>query len=212
VDVLKFIGEHKIVAIARRIDTERLVDAVAAMREGGVKTFEITFDQASSSLETTARSIALLKERYGDTVALGAGTVLNTDQLNAAADSGAQFILAPNTNVSLIEAAKKRGLVAIPGAFTPSEIVTAWEAGADIVKLFPAATFGIPYLKAIRGPINHIPLMAVGGIDETNIKVFLENGCMSGGIGSNLFRADLINGGKWDELSNLSRMFVEAAL
>ncbi|MCK9547580.1 MAG: bifunctional 4-hydroxy-2-oxoglutarate aldolase/2-dehydro-3-deoxy-phosphogluconate aldolase [Sphaerochaeta sp.] len=211
-DVLKFIGEHKIVAIARRIDTERLVDAVAAMREGGVKTFEITFDQASSSLETTARSIALLKERYGDTVALGAGTVLNTDQLNAAADSGAQFILAPNTNVSLIEAAKKRGLVAIPGAFTPSEIVTAWEAGADIVKLFPAATFGIPYLKAIRGPINHIPLMAVGGIDETNIKVFLENGCMSGGIGSNLFRADLINGGKWDELSNLSRMFVEAAL
>ena len=210
-DVLKFIGEHKIVAIARRIDTERLVDAVAAMREGGVKTFEITFDQASSSLETTARSIALLKERYGDTVALGAGTVLNTDQLNAAADSGAQFILAPNTNVALIEAAKKRGLVAIPGAFTPSEIVTAWEAGADIVKLFPAATFGIPYLKAIRGPINHIPLMAVGGIDETNIKVFLENGCMSGGIGSNLFRADLINGGKWDELSNLSRMFVEAA-
>ncbi len=210
-DVLKFIGEHKIVAIARRIDSGRLVDAVAAMIEGGVKTFEITFDQASSSLDATARSIALLKHRYGDSIALGAGTVLNDEQLNVAADSGAQFVLAPNTNVALIKAAKKKGLVAIPGAFTPSEIVTAWEAGADIVKLFPAATFGIPYLKAIRGPINHIPLMAVGGIDETNIKLFLENGCMSGGIGSNLFRSDLIHAGKWDELSKLSRMFVEAA-
>ena len=174
-DVLKFIGEHKIVAIARRIDSGRLVDAVAAMIEGGVKTFEITFDQASSSLDATARSIALLKHRYGDSIALGAGTVLNDEQLNVAADSGAQFVLAPNTNVALIKAAKKKGLVAIPGAFTPSEIVTAWEAGAGIVKLFPTATFGIP-LKAIRGPINHIPLMAVGGIDETTSSCFLENG------------------------------------
>ncbi|MFA5546888.1 MAG: bifunctional 4-hydroxy-2-oxoglutarate aldolase/2-dehydro-3-deoxy-phosphogluconate aldolase, partial [Sphaerochaetaceae bacterium] len=188
-----------------------MLGAASALYQGGIRILEITFDQGSSRcIEDTVETITSLKTLFGNDMLIGAGTVITTEQVKAASGAGADFILAPNTDREVIELAKSMNLVAIPGAFTPSEIMTAWNAGADIVKLFPAANLGIPYIKAIRGPINHVPLMAVGGVDETNIKAFLDNGYMSCGIGSNIVRNDLIRAGRFKELAELAETFVKA--
>lgn len=208
---VEFIREHKIVAIARKIPVKHMLGAASALYQGGIRILEITFDQGSSRcIEDTVETITSLKTLFGNDMLIGAGTVITLEQVQAASGAGADFILAPNTDREVIELAKSMNLVAIPGAFTPSEIMTAWNAGADIVKLFPAANLGIPYIKAIRGPINHVPLMAVGGVDETNIKAFLDNGYMSCGIGSNIVRNDLIRAGRFKELAELAETFVKA--
>jgi 2-dehydro-3-deoxyphosphogluconate aldolase / (4S)-4-hydroxy-2-oxoglutarate aldolase len=208
---VEFIKEHKIVAIARKVEPTQMLDMASALYEGGVKILEITFDQASPTcIEDAMKSIKLLKTTRGKDMLIGAGTVVTLEQVKAASTAGADFILAPNTDIQVITLAKSLGMVTIPGAFTPSEIMDAWNAGAEIVKLFPAANLGIPYIKAICGPISHVPLMAVGGVDETNIKAFLDNGYMSCGIGSNLVRRDLINAGKFKELASIANMFVSA--
>lgn len=211
-NILEFIDQHKIIAIARKIAPMSMLKTAKALLEGGVRLVEITFDQSSDHcIEDTVASIGMLKQSLGNNLAVGAGTVVTVDQVKAAAEAGADFILAPNTDVEIIRLGKELGMVVIPGASTPTEILSAWKTGADIVKLFPAANLGIPYIKAIRAPISQVPLMAVGGIDETNVKAFLDNGCMSCGIGSNIVRHDLIKAGKFDELVAVARTFVRAA-
>ena len=211
-DIVSFIRENKIVAIARRVDPARIVEMAKALEKGGIKLLEITFDQSSPRcIEDTAESISAVKSALGDRMCVGAGTVITTEQAEAACSAGADFALAPDTNVSVIRRVKELGMISVPGAFTPTEILTAWNAGADIVKLFPAGNLGLPYLKAIRGPISHVPLMAVGGVDENNAESFLRGGFCSCGIGSNLVRNDLINAGKYDELTHLAEKYAAIA-
>jgi len=209
--VLEGIISSKLVAIARNVPTDLIAATAKAIHAGGFGIMEITFNQASpTGLSDTATSIALVREAMGPAMLVGAGTVITKEQVHTARDAGAQFCLAPNTDIAIIKEILDAGMLAIPGALTPTEIVAAYQAGASIVKLFPAGNFGLSYVKAIRGPINHIPLMAVGGIDETNVAQFLDNGFCSAGIGSNVVKNSLIKERNFVELTNVARKFSDA--
>ncbi len=210
-DALTFIKEHRLVSISRQVYRQKLLEAARRILKSGIHCLEITFDQASStSLQDTPDSIALIKQELGDEICVGAGTVMTIKQAKAARAAGADFALAPNVDVDVIHAIKTLDMVAVPGAFTPSEIATAYNAGADIVKVFPIGNLGVDYLKAIRGPINHIPLMAVGGVSASNIKSFLDNGCCSAGVGSNIINKKRAQAGAFDEIEQAAFEFVQA--
>lgn len=208
-DVVNFIKEKRLVAISRGVYGDLLLEAVQAAHEGGIRLLEITFDQSSpTALQDTPQSITKVKAALGDKMCVGAGTVMTVEQARAAKDAGADFALAPNTDVAVIHEMKRLGLVAIPGAFTPSEIATAYNEGADIVKLFPASILGLEYVKAFRAPINHIPLMAVGGVSVDNVKSFLDNGFCSAGIGSHIINAKALKEGKIEAVKEAAQRFV----
>ena len=210
-DALTFIKEHRLVSISRQVYRQELLEAAKRILKSGIHCLEITFDQASpTSLHDTPDSIALIKQELGDEICVGAGTVMTIEQAKAARTAGADFALAPNVDVDVIHAIKTLDMVAVPGAFTPSEIATAYNAGADIVKVFPIGNLGVDYLKAIRGPINHIPLMAVGGVSASNIKSFLDNGCCSAGVGSNIINKKRAQAGAFDEIEQAAFEFVQA--
>lgn len=210
-DTFNFIKEHRIVSISRQVYGEDLLESARRLIKSGICLLEITFDQANPDcLKDTPASIALIKKELGDRICVGAGTVMTKVQAQAAHDAGADFALAPNVDIEVIHEIKKLNMIAVPGAFTPSEIATAYNEGADIVKLFPASALGIDYLKAIRGPINHIPLMAVGGVSEQNIKAFLDNGCCSAGIGSNIINKKRAQAKAFDEIEAAAAGFVKA--
>ncbi len=210
-DALNFIKEHRLVSISRQVYGQDLLEAAKRILKSGIHCLEITFDQASKDcLKDTPASIALIKKELGDQICVGAGTVMTVDQAKAARDAGADFALAPNVDIAVIHAIKTLNMIAVPGAFTPSEIATAYNEGADIVKVFPAGILGIDYLKAARGPINHIPLMAVGGVSAQNVKAFLDNGCCSAGIGSNIINKKRAAAGAFDEIEHAAAEFVKA--
>ena len=208
--VKEWIYEHKIVAIARRVKPEDMVNTAKALYEGGIRSLEITFDQASKTcIADTAASISQVKEALGDKMCVGAGTVMTVEQAEAAKEAGADFALAPDTNVDVIRKINELGMVSVPGALSPTEIATAYHAGATIVKLFPADTLGLSYVKAVRGPISHVPLMAVGGVSLDNFKDFLESGFTSVGIGSNIVRNDLIEKGEFEKIRELAKVYTD---
>ena len=210
-DALNFIKEHRLVSISRQVYRQELLEAAKRILKSGIHCLEITFDQASATnLIDTPESIALIKQELGDEICVGAGTVMTVEQAKAARAAGADFALAPNVDVDVIRAIKTLDMVAVPGAFTPSEIATAYNAGADIVKVFPIGNLGVDYLKAVRGPINHIPLMAVGGVSAANIKSFLDNGCCSAGVGSNIINKKRAQAGAFDEIEQAAAEFVKA--
>ena len=200
-DVLKFIKENRLVSISRQVYGDDLLKSAEAIVDSGIKLLEITFDQADENcLKLTGDSISLVKKTLGDKICVGAGTVMTLEQARAAKDAGADFALAPNVDFEVIHEMKRLGLIAVPGAFTPSEIAAAYKEGADIVKVFPADSLGVNYIKAVRGPINHIPLMAVGGVSAQNVKSFLDCGCTSAGIGSNIINKKRAKAGQFDEI------------
>lgn len=209
-NILKAVETHKIISILRKVAPEQVVDTVKALYEGGIRILEITFDQGSKTcIEDTARSIRLVREAFGPELLVGAGTVLTTDQVKAAGAAGATFLLAPSVNLAVIAAAVDRGLEMIPGAFTPTEVVGAYEAGAAMVKLFPAGALGTSYLRAIGAPIGHVPLLAVGGVDENNFRDYLAAGVLGVGIGQGIANNALIKAGRFGELTALARRYTD---
>lgn len=204
----RMIDEHKIVAIVRGISSDKILDTVKALYEGGIRCCEVTFDHSSKEkMDDTVKSIKLLRKEFEGRAAIGAGTVVCEDDVILARDAGASFMISPNTNEGVIRLTKRLGLISIPGAFTPSEIVAAYEAGADMVKVFPASNLGIPYIKAIRGPLGYIPMTAVGGVNAENMNDFLKAGCCGVGIGGNLVNKKLIEEGRFDEITKLAREY-----
>lgn len=210
--IVKKIQEEKIIAILRGIPLEDIGATAEALYEGGIRLLEITFNQNSENrLKETAKAISLVKKMYGESMQIGAGTVLSREEVNVAVDAGAGFILSPNVDEEVICYGCDRGMEMIPGAMTPSEVMTAYNAGAPIVKLFPAGNLGEPYCKAIFGPINQVPMIAVGGIDLGNLESFLKLGFVGAGIGSNLTPNNLIHNGRFSELKELASAYVAAA-
>ena len=210
--ILEAMKQYRITAILRGIDREHLEPVVEALYAGGIRLLEITFNQGSATrLEDTAAAIARVKEIYGDRLRVGAGTVMSVEEVAAAHRAGAEFILAPNVDEMVIRAAVDRGLCAIPGAMTPTEIAGAYNAGAQIIKLFPAGNLGLGYCKAVMAPLNHIPMIAVGGVDQHNLPSFLKAGFLGAGIGSNLTDRRLIQAGDYQGLKALAEEFVAAA-
>jgi 2-dehydro-3-deoxyphosphogluconate aldolase/(4S)-4-hydroxy-2-oxoglutarate aldolase len=209
IEIIQRVQKEKIVAIARRVPADRIAAAAEALYEGGIRLMEITFDQADPEcLRLTPRMISEVRARFSDML-VGAGTVISRDQARAAAEAGAKFVLAPNVDGDVIDECLKRGICAIPGALTPTEIVQAHKLGAAMVKLFPAGNLGCGYIKAVRGPISHIPLMAVGGVDRGNLADFFNAGIQAVGIGSNIVDNKLIAQGRYDELAALAADYIQ---
>lgn len=211
-NILDCIKQHKLVAISRGVYGTVLLEAARSVLAGGISLLEITFDQADpEGLARTSAAIALVKQQLGSRIGVGAGTVMSVEQARAARDAGADFALAPNVDLKVIHALKQLGMVAVPGAMTPSEIALAWNEGADLVKVFPAGVLGTAFIRAVRGPLNHIPLMAVGGINTDNVREFLEAGCCSAGIGSSIINRKRADAGDFDGISKIAAAFVKAS-
>lgn len=209
-NIVDWIAKYKIVAIARGVSPKKIVKTAEALYEGGIRTLEITFDQASEHcISDTKESIKAVKKSLGNKMCVGAGTVMTCEQAIAAKEAGADFALAPDTNGNVIRKVKELEMVSVPGALSPTEIAEAYRNGGDIVKVFPASLLGTGYIKAVRGPINYIPLMAVGGVNLENVKSFLESGFMSVGIGSNIVNNSLVESGEYDKITETARQYVE---
>lgn len=183
------IRNHRLIAVLRRIDPRpALLALVDELAEAGVRVIEITLD-APSGTDDLAAVRAHLAVRGDATYVVGAGTVLRLEQLDAARDAGADFIVAPILDLALVRAALDIGMPVIPAGLTPTEIVAAWSAGATFVKVFPASAVGSAFVKELRGPLPEIDLVPTGGVDGTNAAAFLAAGAAAVGIGGALVRA-----------------------
>ena len=210
-EVKSLLLDKKLVVIFRRIPVEQIGRVSEALVRGGVKLLEVTFDQQSQDPAADyARSIEQVRHAVGDALCLGAGTVLSCGQVRTAREAGAEFILSPNTDIDVIRLTRQLGMVSVPGAMTPSEIVTAWNAGADIVKLFPADDLGYHYIWNIRGPLPHIPLLATGGVNPETSPQFLAQGVSAVGTGVSIVDRQLLAAGDYDGIEALARAHVDA--
>lgn len=208
---LDTILETKVIAIVRGIGGEHICALAEAIRAGGLKCLEVTFDHsAAGGAEETLRSIRLLRKTLGEAMSIGAGTVMTAEEVRRAAEAGAGYIISPNVDEAVIRETKRLGLVSIPGAMTPTEAAAAWNLGADLVKLFPAGVLGVDYIKALKAPLRHIPVTAVGGVTPQNAGAFLAAGCAGVGAGGNLVSRRLVAEGRLDEITRTARAYVEA--
>lgn len=211
-EVIKEIEEKKIMVVVRGIYDEELLKLAEALQKGGIKCFEITYDQAdSNTLQRIKKNIQMLEERFQEKLLLGVGTVLTPSQVRNAKEAGAKFIVSPNFNESVVKTTLDEGLVSIPGCMTPSEICAADEAGADFIKLFPAGTLGIKYCKDIYAPLHHVRYLATVGITEETFSQYLDIGFVGAGISSQLIDKKVRDAGNYDELTNRAKRFVEIA-
>ena len=196
--------EHKIVAIVRGMPPKDIVDIASALYNGGVRILEITLNSRDA-----LPLIEQLSHEFRGKMLIGAGTVLNTKDASNAITAGAAFLISPSLDIAVIKAAKNAGVVSIPGAFTPTEILSAYNNGADIVKVFPALS--VDYIKNILAPLNHIPVMPTGGVDAFNIKAFAATGAVAFGIGSALVKnSSIINDIYLQELTVKAEKLINA--
>lgn len=208
-EIIKSVYEVRIIAIIRGFQPEICLKLAEAYAEGGIKMVEVTFNQKNpASWSDTAAAIKAIRERFAGAVHVGAGTVLTSEQLTMMQDAGGEYMITPNVNVELIRDCVSRGLVAMPGALTPSEAVTAFDAGASFVKIFPAGSLGPGYVKAVMAPLAHIPFLAVGGISPANVGDFMKAGCVGAGVGGNLTNKEWIAAGAWDKIAAVARELI----
>lgn len=194
-----------LVAIIRSPSGDQLVEAAEALLAGGIDVVEITF--------TVPRALAVLeavRHRLGDKVLLGAGTVLDPETARAALLAGAEFIVTPTVNTRVIELCRRYDKLVMPGGFTPTEILTAWEAGADIVKVFPAEIGGPAHLRAIRGPLPQIRLLPTGGVTLQTLPEFVSAGACAVGLGTALVEKAALENRDFARISERARQFVSA--
>ena len=204
---LERILETKIIAIVRGIPSGKIAALAQALAEGGVSCIEVTFDQTNP--EETLTSLRTIKSELGDRICLGAGTVMTVEQVRQAAEAGAEYMISPNVDEAVIRATKALGKVSIPGAMTPTETAFAYQCGADIVKLFPAGLLGPAYIKAVKAPLKHIPVSAVGNITIENCADFIQAGAVGVGVGGNLVSALLVNEGCFSQITATARAYRE---
>jgi 2-dehydro-3-deoxyphosphogluconate aldolase / (4S)-4-hydroxy-2-oxoglutarate aldolase len=193
-----------IVAVLRAPSGELLADVAAALLAGGVEAIEVTF-----TVPKAAQVLEQVTDRLGDKIVLGAGTVLDTETARTAILAGAQFIISPTVNLDVIRLCRRYSKLAIPGALTPTEILSAWDAGADIVKVFPSELTGPGYLKAIHGPLPQVRLMPTGGVNLNTAADFLKAGACALGIGGSLVEPQAIAARDFDRITQLARQYVE---
>lgn len=203
-DPLQRVLDRVIVAIIRSDSPEKLLDVAEALLTGGVEVMEVTF-----TVPRADRVLEQVAAKLGQRVLLGAGTVLDTETARIALLSGAEFIVSPGTNPAVIELCRRYGKLAMPGALTPTEVIAAWQAGADIVKIFPSEITGPKYLKALHAPLPQIRLMPTGGVNLQTATEFLDAGACALGIGSQLVDARAVAAGDLKKIESLARQYVE---
>ena len=209
--VLERIKDEKLVAILRGVPMERIDGVVSALVRGGVRILEFTFDHAEPDcVKANAEKIRRTVEKFGDQVLVGCGTTLTVEEVEAAHEAGSCLMISPNVNEAVIRRARELDMVAMPGALTPTEIVAAYDMGADIVKLFPAGELGLGYIKAVRGPLRHIPMSAVGGVKPENVSDYLDAGVCGFGVGGPLVLAKAVKSGDDAAIEERARAFTDA--
>ncbi|MBM7573586.1 bifunctional 4-hydroxy-2-oxoglutarate aldolase/2-dehydro-3-deoxy-phosphogluconate aldolase [Aquibacillus albus] len=205
-NLLQQIEENGIVAVIRGAKPENILPIARALKSGGVKTLEITVEtpKVTSLIEQVV-------EEMGDEVIVGAGTVLDSETARATIMAGAKFVFSPTVKPETIQMAKRYGVISIPGALTPTEILTAYENGADLIKVFPANVFGPSYLKDIHGPMPQIPLMPTGGLTVDNVGDYIKTGAVAAGIGSSLVNTKkTMDEAYFKELEEKAKAFTDA--
>ena len=209
--IINSVLENKIIVIVRGVARDKLIPLAQAMYEGGIRLLEITFSaDGSTSDEVTGDNIKMLVNHFGDRLHVGAGTVLTEKQVELVKEAGGKFIISPDTNERVIKRTRELSLVSMPGALTPTEIMVAHTAGADFVKLFPISSLGAEYVKAVKAPLSHVKLLAVGGIHDKNMAEYIKAGVCGFGIGSNITDKALINAGEFEKITALARKYVNA--
>jgi 2-dehydro-3-deoxyphosphogluconate aldolase/(4S)-4-hydroxy-2-oxoglutarate aldolase len=201
-DQLRRVFYCGIVAVVRSRDSQQLVEVARALAEGGVSVVEITMS-VPDALDVLRR----VRQSLGDRLLLGAGTILDAETARAALLAGAEYIVAPTLNLDVVRLCQRYDKLVMPGAFTPTEILTAWEAGADIVKVFPADVVGPAFFKALRGPLPQIRLMPTGGVDLSTAAAFLEAGACCLGVGGQLVEPKAVAEGNFDRIRDLARQY-----
>lgn len=210
--ILEQIKRDKIITILRGIHRDQILPLCNALNDGGITMIEVTFNQSSpTGVEDTCQAIKTIAENLGDRVRVGAGTVMTIEQVERAIEAGAEYLISPHYSEDLVKRTVELGVTSLPGVLTPSEIVAAYEAGASAVKIFPINQMGGPaYLKDVMAPISHIPMLAVGQVNLENIKDYIDAGVLGVGLGSNIANRALIKAGKYDELRELAKTYVDA--
>lgn len=202
--LLEKLVEGGVIAVVRRVPTEKIDRVAESLVRGGVTALEITVDSedAFSSIERLSRQLK------GDAI-VGAGTVIDAESAAMAIQSGADFLFSPSLHQDVIRVAARYGKICVPGVLTPTEMITAMEWGADLVKLFPAASFGPAYLHAVKAPFPHIPIIPTGGIDEHNAAAFIQAGAAALGIGGTLVDRKSIEAGDFASVEKAAQTYVE---
>lgn len=210
--VIQKVLDKKIIAIIRGMEPEVCLKLAEAYYAGGIELIEVTFNQAKpEEFQKTTDAIRAIREKFEGKVMVGAGTVITQEQLQMAAQAGAQYIISPNCDVEIIKKTVELGLVSMPGVMTPSEAVAAYQAGASFVKVFPIGDLGASYLKAMRAPLSHIPFLAVGGVNPDNVAEFMRAGAVGAGVGGNLTNKDWIAAGEYDRITETAAALVRNA-
>ena len=202
--ILDQIIDCGVVAVLRADSPTQLMDVSKALREGGVVAIEVTM--------TVPGALKVIEEasaKMEDTI-VGVGSVLDPETARAAILAGAEYVVGPSLNLGVIEIAKRYGKVVMPGAFTPTEVVTAWSAGADVVKIFPAGVGGPSYFKDIKGPLPQVRLMPTGGVDAKTTPEFIKAGACAVGAGSAMVDKKAVADKDWAKLTATAKSFVDA--
>jgi 2-dehydro-3-deoxyphosphogluconate aldolase / (4S)-4-hydroxy-2-oxoglutarate aldolase len=202
IERIEAIGVVPVIRASSADEAARVIDAIA---EGGIDVFEITM--------TVPGAVGLIQDigtKYGDSAVVGAGTVMDPETAERCIDAGAQFVISPSLNLDTIAACRAQGIAVMPGALTPTEIVTAWNAGADFVKVFPAeALGGATYLKNLKGPLPHVKIIPTGGVSLANAADFIRAGARAVGVGTELVNLDAIRAGNPDLIKERARQYLQ---
>jgi 2-dehydro-3-deoxyphosphogluconate aldolase/(4S)-4-hydroxy-2-oxoglutarate aldolase len=205
-EILAFITEVGMVPIVRTSSAESAILAVEAIYAGGIRAAEITM-----TVPGAIHALEKVADKFGGKIVLGAGTVLDPETARACMLAGAEFFVTPSLRLSTIEMAKRYSKVICPGALTPTEVLTAWEAGADVVKIFPCGNVGGPkYIKALKGPFPQIEMIPTGGVNLETAGDFLKAGACAVAVGSELVDAKTIKEGRFDIIENRARQYLAA--
>jgi 2-dehydro-3-deoxyphosphogluconate aldolase/(4S)-4-hydroxy-2-oxoglutarate aldolase len=203
---LNLIRETRIIAIMRAKSSAQLIAAAEAIQAGGVRVIEVTM--------TTPGALSVIeaaRKKFGEAVLFGAGSVLDSETARAAILAGADFIVAPSFDARVVELCSRYSVPVMPGCYTPTEIITAWQAGADMIKLFPADFGGAGFLKAVLAPFPQIEIIPVGGVTLDTAAAFIKSGAVALGVGSSLINQELLDQGDFEELTRRAKAFIDAA-
>lgn len=208
--VIQAVEKEKIIVIVRGVESEKLIPLAEAMYQGGIRLLEITYSaNGKVSDEQTAANIAMLAKHFEGKMFIGAGTVLTEKQVELTYQAGGKFIISPDTCPAVIEKTRALNMVSMPGALTPTEMQIAHRSGADFVKMFPVTSLGTDYIKAVKAPLSHLKLLAVGGVDENNMGDYLKAGVCGFGVGSNIIDKKMLAQSDWAGITALAEKYLQ---
>ncbi len=207
---LAFMKKSGVIAIMRGVPVEKVIAVAQAAMDGGISVIECTFEHHYENVnEMLYDKLHALTSGISGDVLFGAGTVLTPEQVEVTHKAGGTFIVTPVVNEQVIAKARELGLISVVGALTPTEVEFAYRCGADLVKVFPAGDMGAHYIKSLKAPLSHIPLVAVGDILASNMKEYLQAGAIGVGVGGSLFDATAIAEGNYGKITALAKEYCQ---